>query len=159
MSITSGPALGARIGNSMLLSSKVSVAVLLSAMRVPFNKTAERGPTASEGPVARALVVAGSAPGVPGSGVCGLRQAGDRLLPADDEHHVEHAWTYGPAGQRGPQRRCKLAQFQVVARGHVCHLRLQRLARPASILQVRRQFCQYTTEYIRQRRARLLIAV
>src|SRR5690606_6472647 len=86
-----------------------------------------------------------------------ILKSGEGLLPPDDEHHVEDARADRAPGDGRPERSCKLAQTHPVVCCYAGGDPLQRIPVPASILQLRRQFFQYTTGYRIKRARRRLI--
>mgnify|MGYP003642001694 CR=1 FL=1 len=87
----------------------------------------------------------------------GVIQAGDGFVAPKDKHHIENAGGCGTPGKGGAQWSGKLAKCQLLRLGKGRNGSLQRLAVPASILQLRRQFSQYTTGYIVKMSGGLLV--
>src|SRR6056297_3721930 len=150
MSITSGPAVPARTGSSKSLPSMVSLAVvLLSPMGISLLKPTpawRQGLLIAFGLSRRLTALAG-----------GVGQPGDGFFPPEHNHHVKHARCDAAACQSGPQGSGKLAELHIPGFGKLHGYRLQFVARPTSILQMRRQFFQYTTGYIIELRGGFLI--
>src|SRR6056297_2187690 len=150
MSTTSGPAVGENIGRSYVLPSISSFAALL------FSDI--RGPP-SQRPLGH------SAPGwinvnpgrASGPAAGGVGQSGDAFITPENQHHVEHTRCCAAACKRGPQWTGQLAEFHAVGFGELGREGLDTVSRPRSILQLRRQFFQYTTGYIIKLRSRLLL--
>src|SRR6056297_3257360 len=139
MSITSGPAVGEKIGRSKSLPSIVSVAdLVLSAIRgLPRQARApgrETGRFIVSGLSRRSTLLAG-----------GILKPGNSFLASQHKHHVKHARCCGAAGQSSPHWARQLAELGLLGVGEPVDDSFQILTCPRSILQLRRQFVQYTT--------------